>query len=475
MSKCTCINTEKILLINIYLIISFFIILSIFGIKSLDYELWLKYFSTITLIQFIFQCLIIGRSGMKIISLTGIFLIFSYLFHFGQILIAGFFPDYEFKIFNFVKNLDAYYVKESAAFSLIVILAVGLGMLISNKKVLPDSLAISKNEIAKCKKAGWILILLAFPIQLYLDIGKFIISIDNGYLATFKQEVPGFLQEIGFFSFTGFGLLILGYSKQKRKAIITYSIVVIYLILTMFSGHRGHQLTIIIFLTYLLHKTTYQIDIKRVIVIIILAFLGLTLLNTIFSIREIEGMEFSIFLEVYYKKLRDNPLFEIVTEMGGTMYTPYLVMQKIPENRQYAYGLTYPMGIFSVFPNVGGIFTNINTYAYYVKNIRVSAIGGSYIGELYYNFSYFGIFFAIFIGLFVNRISQKVEYLLNQKSYFSIGYYAPLFIYMIWWCRDVFSSLLRSTIWGVIVLVIINKLLKGSTYALDNKKYPSNK
>ena len=471
MKQYSYIRLERLISIIFYLMLLVLFTIIVLYIKDMNYYTWIKYFSIIVISQFSFQYLILKKLGFKIMSLTGFFLIFSYLFHFGQILIIGLFPEYEFQRFNYVRNLSPYYIKESAMFSLFVILAFGFGILISNKKVTNNIQDYKECDLVKCKSVGGILIAITFPIQLYLDINKIIISVNHGYLATYETELAGVWGAIGFFSFTGIGLLILGYSKQKKKSLIIYFLVFVYLIITMITGHRGHQLTILLFLTYIIHKTVYRINFKRLFIIGLISLFCITFLNTIALFRGIENKTFPMFAEIFINKLQNNPLFELITEMGGTIYTPYLVMQQLPYNRPYAYGTTYAAGLFSVLPNIGGIFSDINKYASFAKNIIGSALGGSYIAELYYNFSYFGIFFAIFIGIFINSISQKVEYLISRQSYFKIGYYAPLFIYILWWPRDTFQAILRPTIWGAIALFIIDMFLRRFTYISYKNRY----
>ena len=460
-------NTRKPVLIIFYLLFSIFLVLIVLSIRNINYNIWIRWFCIIILIQFVFQYLIFRQFDFNFISLSGFFLVFSYLFHFGQILIAGLFPTYQLQHFNYIKVLNPDTIQRAAMFSLFVIIMVEFGMLIFMRKGKTNYVYnCKKSDMDKCKSIGWMLVVITFPIYLYLDVDKLIMSANYGYLATYKRGIPGVFSAIGFLSFSGFGLLILGYSKEKKKSLILFVLVVIYLILSMFSGHRGHQLTILIFLIYILHKAVYRINFIQLIIIGLMGFFFSAFLNTIFLFRGLEGKNFSMFFEFFIYNLHNvNPILELIGEMGGTIRTPYLVMQQIPSDKPYAYGMTYLMSIFSILPDIGDIFSEINTYACFTKNLAGHALGGSYIGELYYNFSYFGIFFAIFVGLFVNYISQKIEDLLKEKNYFKVGYYTSLFIYLLWWPRDTFQSILRPTVWGVAILYMIENVYLKVKYS----------
>ena len=61
--------------------------------------------------------------------------------------------------------------------------------------------------------------------------------------------------------------------------------------------------------------------------------------------------------------LEGDSIKDMIVELGGTINTLYLTMQQVPDTIPYAYGATYPLSILSIIPNIGNIFTNINTFA----------------------------------------------------------------------------------------------------------------
>ncbi|NLZ35026.1 MAG: O-antigen polysaccharide polymerase Wzy [Clostridiales bacterium] len=454
---------KRPLLIIMYLIISFLFVILMINIRNVDFYIWSKYFTVIIISQFIFQYMFFKLIEFKLFSLTGMFLVLSYLFHFGQLVIMVLFPDYEFGRFNFFTFYDSQGLKIASEFALITIIMVGFGILISlnNRNVNINVNIIFKDTLSQCRKIGWIIVFFTFPIQIYVDMTKLIISITKGYLATYQAGIAGIWESIGFISFIGFTLLILGYKEQKEKSLLIFAFIIIYLFLTMISGHRGHQLTIILFLAYIVHMTVYRVRGKKLIFISAIVFIGLAFLNTLATFRDISGKTITVFWKLMLDNLEGDSIKDMIVELGGTINTLYLVMKQVPDIISYTYGATYPLSIFSIIPNIGNSFTNINTFAYYVKNLHGSALGGSYIGELYYNFSYFGLLIAPFVGFFVNWISNKVEFLIYNKDYFKLAYYAPLFIYILWWPRDTFYSMLRPFVWSAVILFVLNNIIKN--------------
>lgn len=447
------------LLSIMYLIISFLFIIFMISIRNIDFYTWSKYFTAIIIGQFIFQYMFFKLIEFKLFSLTGMFILLSYLFHFGQILIMVLFPNYEFRRFNYIIFYDSQGIKMALEFALITILMVGFGILISSNNRTKN--ITFKYTLSRCKKIGWIIVFFTFPIQIYIDTTKLVISITKGYLATYQAGIAGIWSAIGFISFIGFALLILGYKEHKKKSLLIFAFIIVYLLLTMFSGHRGHQLTIILFLTYIVHMTIYRIRGKRLIFMFVIMFVGLAFLNTLATFRGVSGKTIMKFWKLFIYNLKGNSIKDIIVELGGTIKTLYLTMQQVPDTIPYAYGATYPLSIFSIIPNIDNAFTNINTFASFTKNLQGSALGGSYIAELYYNFSYFGFLIAPFVGFFVNRISKKVENLIYNKDYLNLAYYAPLFIYILWWPRDTFYSLVRPFVWSAVLLFVLNNIIKN--------------
>ncbi|WDC84195.1 hypothetical protein PL321_18425 [Caloramator sp. mosi_1] len=76
-------------------------------------------------------------------------------------------------------------------------------------------------------------------------------------------------------------------------------------------------------------------------------------------------------------------------EISGTIHTVQITMEKMGNELKYAKGMTYIKSLLLIFPNIGGILDNILYTSTYGKMLNVPYIGGSYIGEIYYNFGFF--------------------------------------------------------------------------------------
>src|SRR5699024_5130033 len=107
-----------------------------------------------------------------------------------------------------------------------------------------------------------------------------------------------------------------------------------------------------------------------------------------------------------------------------------------------ALGKTYIQSLSTILLNINGLLTEVFNYAHFVRLLQfyyvgslsnVSSLGGSIIAELYFNFSYFGIIPAFFIGFSLNKISLKMKIYLENNDIYKFSFYIPVFIYSLIW------------------------------------------
>jgi len=455
---------KKINMLLSYLFMIFLIFIYIYSIRIYSFNKWIELFFLIVVIQMVFQIAIMIYMKVHFLSLSFIFLILTYFFHFGQLFILVLFPEFENPIFNYILYYDHITVKNALSFSLFVILFTGLGMLLSMSDY-SNSLKESGGKKLftltsyQLRKIAWVIIFVTFPIQVFLDFTKIIISFREGYIATYFIGIPGFIGAIASISFSGFILLLLSYKNKPKIALKILIFIILYLIITMLIGNRGFQLIRIIMFLYVYNTAIAKINVKKLILYSFLFYFLTVFLVSIATVRAFTDNRAAIFLETFLDNIMGNPLKILFSELGGTINTVCLTLQQVPQTRDHAYGLTYLASIFTIFPDVGDVFSDINQFSEFQKNLVGSALGGSYIAELYYNFSIWGIVIATGFGIFINKISEKLHFYLTNELYLHFIYLTPLYFQILWWARDNFSSLLRPFIWNLLFVYLVKEFL----------------
>ncbi|MDP0507264.1 MAG: O-antigen polymerase [Fusobacterium sp. JB019] len=456
---------KYIYFMSIYVLLLFFVISQI---NLQIFNSWICSISWIIVFNLLVNLYFIKKLKISFFSMINFFLIFLYLFHFGQILLMGLIPAYKFSNFNYIKIMNVEILKKTVFICIQFINFFLLGIILLKKEIIIKK-NISKqydnlekiNKLNLLKKVGWTFIIISFPIQIYIDSSNLVSAFLGGYRSTFSSKLPGLIGAIGYFLFTGVGILIIAYKNKKRKSKTIFFGTILYLLGTMLTGNRGHQVVTIIVLIYLYVKLNMNINIKFCYRMLIIAFLGMVFINVIYDMR---GHGINYFFNnmniLIVEQIKSNPFLELIESFGETIYTPYLVVQKIDKIIQPTYGKTYIYSLVSILPNIGGAFTNINNSAAFQKMLNVPVIGGSFLGEVFYNFKYIGFFVMIILGGILGRISEKLEISFIKKNYINIIYIIPVFINTLWWVRDSFSYIVRPIIWQWILMYFLIKIFK---------------
>jgi len=464
------INKKKFITTTCYIVYVLISLVCVLELNTLGVNQWLANISYVIISNFILQIFFAKILKIKLFSISVLFVVLLYLFHFGQLLVAGLFPLYQSYTFDYISILDLNYLKETTFICIFFIDMFFLGIVISNKNnkymILEINSEYEKQQLSVIRKIGWIMFVFSFPIEVCIDFVKLLGALSGGYSAAIDStsSIPGVVGALGNFMFTAIGILLIGYKNNTTKAKNILYLVVAYCLIMMFTGNRGHQVAALIAFSYIANKTFFKVSAKKALFVVLIIFLGITFLNIIFVSRS-NGIYYIVsnFPELVENQLEKSMILETLASFGGTIYTPYLVVtDNIIKSRQISYGLTYLYSLASILPDVG-IFTDINSLAIFQKALNGSALGGSVIGELFYNFKYFGSIFAVLIGILINKFSMNLEKYLFQKEYIKAIFYLPILFNILWWVRGCFTDMVRPVVWQWVFIWIL-------LYFYDKKK-----
>ncbi|MEK4079424.1 O-antigen polysaccharide polymerase Wzy [Solibacillus sp. FSL K6-1126] len=451
---------KNIVLSSLGILINIFLLLITLSIDNVPIDEWIKLFAFISLAQLFFNIVLLKFLGEELFSLTCLFLIFSYLFHFSYIFMLGFQikPSYSRQIlFNSVPiNL----IKDTSTFILFVQAFVALGMiLIYIKPIKYSDTPLQKSNIIMSKKIikymGTICVGIGIIPMIYIDISKLIAYQENGYLAIFELEVRN-IYLLAKLTIVGVMLLIIANKENKKMAMVIVFLSIFYQFFSMLSGGRGEAVITIITLTYLYIKVVKEVQFKTIFQYFVIGYIGVIFINIIREYREKNG-DFRYLLTILTEQKIVNPIFEIMEEFGGTLLSVCFSMRYFPQYAPIQWGANYLAAAITLLPsNLGdfGDYYNKVEYIYFYPGSRMY-MGGSYIGELYYSFNNYGILMALFIGVFVAFISKKIKLSILNERYFSLIIYLILFSGILWWVRDYFAGMIRDLFWISLFLSIL--------------------
>ena len=432
-------------------------------LKSESYDYWLSIFCAFLTITLIKDFFVLHNNNHKTLSISMIFIIFSYLFHFGQVYINVFASNYLWIDSNFLKVRSFDITEDALLFSYTIIELVMIGMLLVNKKsmsrILESSIKFETLKIKQLKIMGWIICILTIPMKLYYTwVAANMVRL-RGY-GELDIGFSGIYIQFSNFLVLGFVLLLLSYSSQKLYAKLIFISEMLILCILMLGGGRIYSVISIIILSICYNEKIDKINFKNIFPILIVGYFVLQFIAVI-SVLRIMG---NLNPETIFDSM-SNPNFNLILrtldEFGGTIFTVIQTFVEVPDNLPYNGGLSYLEAWILAGINVGGILDDIKESVEYTLLFKLHySYGGSYIGELYYNFGYFGYVFAPVIGYYIMRLSYFWDELLEKDYIFTFSLLLMPTYAVTTWVRGYFDVFTRSIIWGCLFLLMLRFMLK---------------
>lgn len=420
----------------------------------------------ISLIQLFVILISMNRYGIEHVSISTIFIVISYIFHFGELILYLLGLDDNIVWDVYKKSLSVESFNKSCIFSMFVITFVALGIMVAySSKCRNKDIKNTDNHISDAAvlrrvfMIGLFFIVISIipsVIQNYINIS---IVLNGGtYHDTYDyNDVLGPFVLLTYFLPVGIFMILIGKQKNYRFNKIFFTIVCIYGLISMLSGNRSLQLMLIITSSYIYFKIVKKPKKTTIAMGIIIGYLGMAVLNGIMQIRDF-GLTIEKLFNVIITSIWENPILATIGEFGGTLLSVSLAIYHYPQNVPFKLGLTYIISWISIYPNTGnllGDFPDEYVYIYDFPNNSYT-LGGSYIGELYANFGWMGIVGAIGVGIFIGSVCNNVVYGIEDKKWFKVAEQFILFYYLIFWVRNYFYAFIFTYFWAKVIINILN-------------------
>lgn len=443
-----------------------FSILRMYGI-----ELNYKQMSILALSQISLDIILLKVCGLAMVSVPNMFSVFSLLFHCGQIIKIGFnikgtvpIPFENYATQNVIQMSFFFYIMSQG----IYYFAVLMGYDLDKKTHLYQNIlkkGIWSVDSAVC---GKILLLIGFIPRIYIDILTLVGARNLGYVGVYSLYIPGPIQAIAFFFEAGLIFMLFSIKKTSNRTFL-FIAVILYKCLMMTTGSRQDKVAFLLVWIYIFYFLMKKISLKKIIYLILFFTLGFVFISAVGAVRSGSSLGIhEIFSVIQSGKLTD--LFgSALGEFGAALDTLELAIQYTPANISYGFGRSYVAGIISIIPllvNQIPFLAKTTIFLSQLPDSLTFAFGGSYLGELYYNFSWFGVLGSYFIGwliikLHCNLVEENNVYV-TKKCFNAI-----VAISMILFVRGYFTDMVQKIVWLYIVIFIISIYLKSNK---DTKK-----
>lgn len=460
--------------IYIYGFICFFIV----GVLMLLRNIFNAHtFGLFIVIPFLILSLIcIFYSRIKLTSLFSVTYFLCFILHFGQLIAVGIFKGYHMPL-NVWETLSGEGALPSYYYSLFYFMILLLfGMIFYDGNRLEtkfEGIDFASNTCLK--KITFFILFTAFPLQLYFWGKAIYVRFISNYMQMLETVNNGFLEMFAKFHILAIIGLFLIYKDNKlirRTILLVYSIIIV---ISMFSGGRIYAISLLVTAVFFYIRINELIfDFKQIAVCIICLVLLLNILNVIAKSRNDiiithnENEYSSMSINEYSKS---NVIMDFLCEMGSTQMTVGLIQNRIANGEiKFSFGKSYILSLVNILPNINGAVSKVSDNNNYVILIDYPALGGSIIGESYYNFGWFGLLFAILFSYILYKIECLISWSLKEEK-IVVTLYSSIIVYaLILWQRNTFSVTTRYVFYTFLLLLFLYHIFNYKKIRYKNKK-----
>lgn len=459
-------------------------ILLMCGVNCLEGQVCESYIGLCSIINLLIFLLFLRERASEIFSVASLFVIFMYLFNLG-IPIA--------RLFNWVNDDGVIFLARRIysmgntifiaymlySYLLISMLQIGVLYYYSKSTMDRTSGVYIKNinydsQLNKCKTVGMVCIIIGIIPYFYGELAYIKDALIFGYQnadSTFNMSGTG----VGLFGnlfLLGIMLEFFYLQKNKKRFDILFYTMCIYQVVRMYiTGDRSTGIALILIWVLIRHKFVSPIKGKKAVIYLFLTYAGMLFIKLVEMTRTLDSGNV---IEIFHELLQSNMFAETVFEYGGNAWCGMMVYYSVPSTGFFRCGLTYlaaiigkPLSLLKITDSVWKFSDFSNFLADPARggliNKLTAAMGGSFSGEWYFNFGWFGIVLIPIFGYFLAKFSDAC--IDKKKSPVLSGYLMYIATLVIWWVRQYFTSVSWSALfYGVVIWILYELLNSRSKY-----------
>lgn len=455
------------ILFFIFLFLLYFLCFDLF--RNNDIEEMLYTISNVILIHFILSCVIFILCAIKPYNISFLFLVFYFIFIFGQVICRYTFHFIDQTSYDFMYNFSEKEIYHAVRLSLycMIIMQVGIltGSMLRIKKQ-TKYINDKRNSFLELKIMRYVAIfflVISAPFALnefFTDLQLAFIKGYSGVYSSFSIGIGSIGEKITPFFIISLIILMVSYRANLKYAKAVSIFIILYNGIQVLFGARGLPLLNILFTIIVWNSLINKIDKKQWIRYFILIIPVLILISFIRVVRDYAIVEWIENIGVILKDVLENNIILLVLyEMGIAIFPTAASLIVFPNVTNFKFGSTYLYGLYSVLPNVGSSLSIAKTNGDIQMEISKHyglAFGGSIVGDIYANYGYIIIILFFFIGLFLVYLDKKI---LTEKNIMIKTLLLIYCIQIIWTIRNNINPIIRYFVWYILPVIILYKIL----------------
>lgn len=395
-------------------------------------------------------------------TLIVVFLVLSYLFNLSQIVLNAF--DYELSdSLLSLSVLKSNYSGDAINVALKSIVGIYLSIITYYTFRRPESkcIAYSYNTTA--------FICISFIIGLVCDVFNNVIAVLTfGYANTESTPLLFISRIFSLLLISSVIMYIMSDRYTKRSKRVLAIVFITYKLICMLTGYRAYALISIFLFLYVYFRCSAGFNIKKKHI-----FLGLlctqVLSSVLVSVREMRqtSVDATIVIDNIFS-FNNTIILDILAEFGITLNVISTVVGEM--NGVGTGGDQVLSSFLSVIPGARLLFPNMDLSKMNMDEyLGIHGIGGSYIGDLVFDFgTEYITLVSIIFGLVYTYLFDKFELSLKKGNYMFAVFWAPLIVEMIFSIRSSTYKLPRLIIWYAIIFLTI-RIISGCLKPINRR------
>ncbi len=412
--------------------------------------------SVICILSILLIILSLLARGYRLVSFSIVYLILLFIFHCGYsvlwVINYNFSRDYALTLPLIPDDIWVETLRYSIYFIDIIY------FIVRKQKSFKKS---NRQKLSKfnIKKIGNAFLIIFFIPRVYIDLLFLFVGYENAFNVTISGMVEVFAE--GFF--VGAMLLLIAYKNDDKRRKNVFILRLLICAIGMLSGRRQEKVVFLLglLIVYFNGMTLKKHSLKKKIALISVFYISVVLIATIGDLRAETNISFQMMLECFWDNLRLKMILEQIEEFAYASYTLAAII-KTYSPYGTGFGWNYYATFVEILPNVNGVFTPIIdrlSYVQYVPDELYFWLGGSILGETYYNFGWYGLLVAIPLGILVRGISNNINEALTCRRFNIYTIMSVILIGpMLLWNRGSFGYIVRPFTWLLLFAIIINNL-----------------
>lgn len=336
---------------------------------------------------------------------------------------------------------------------------IAAGAILFQKLSVAGSSRVISSFGANAKGVARCLIIIGLPFWLYVNISKILGAAADAYRGVYSLIIPAPIQAAAFFFEAGLFMMLLIIGRERKGTVLFWSVAALKVAIMATGGRQDSvcflAIWCLLYFWYLRRLTIAQG--------VTMAFSVLILMFAVDAFGELRtgGFSFEALFDYLAKANLLDVIWDSLGEFGCAFSTLVVSMANVPDGLNYGMGASYLAGILSVVPMLVSNFPSLKAATLFTASLPgTSFLGGSMLGEFYFNFGWFGIVGAFFVGAAVAWCQNRFNEADGAKRGVYIWAAAVLAMFLLLFIRGYFTDAMMKIVYVFLFAWVASGLIR---------------